>query len=52
MGFPVVWAAAMVGTDANGTTTTVIAIAASIDIFAGRRRRMFWAPSVKNRKRV
>jgi len=45
MGFPAVWAVAVVGTDASGTTTSVIAIAASIDIFAGWRRRI-WPPSV------
>src|ERR1700720_2947128 len=45
MVFPAVWAAAMVGTHANGTATTVIAIAASIGSLARLRRRI-WAPSV------
>src|ERR1700721_608542 len=41
MVFPAVWAAAMVGTHANGTLATVIAIAAIIEIFARLRRRIF-----------
>src|SRR5512137_2822909 len=44
MVFPAVWAAAMVGTQANGTAAIVIAIAASIGIFADLRRRI-GAPS-------
>src|ERR1700730_16974548 len=38
MGFPAVWAAAMVGTKANGAATIIIAIAASIGIFACLKR--------------
>jgi hypothetical protein len=34
MGFPAVWAVAMVDTHANGTAASVIAIAAAIGIFA------------------
>src|ERR1700730_5551256 len=40
MVFPAVWAAAMVGAHTNGMATNVIAIAASIGIFARRSRRM------------
>jgi hypothetical protein len=36
MVFPAVWAAAMVGTHASGIATTVIAIAAAIEIFVSR----------------
>jgi hypothetical protein len=39
MVFPAVWAAAMVGTHANGTATNVIATAA-IEIFANWIRRI------------
>jgi hypothetical protein len=41
MVFPAVWAAAMVGTPANGTATIVIATAAAIEIFARWKRRIF-----------
>src|ERR1700726_102999 len=41
MVFPAVWAAAMVGTHANDTLATVIAIAVIIEIFARWRRRIF-----------
>ena len=40
MDFPAVWAAAMVGASANGTTTTIIATAASIEVFARSKHRM------------
>jgi hypothetical protein len=40
MGFPAVWAAAMVGTHANGPATIVIAIAAAIEILARWKRRI------------
>jgi hypothetical protein len=40
MVFPAVWAAAVVGTHAIGTAMSVIAIAASVGIFARRRRRI------------
>src|ERR1019366_10330637 len=40
MGFPAVWAAAMVGPHANGTATIVNAIAETIEIFARLKRRI------------
>src|ERR1700687_214980 len=48
MVFPSVWAAAMVGTHANGTATSVIAIAASIGIFPRWRRRIFGHLPLRN----
>jgi hypothetical protein len=41
MGFPAVWAAAVVGTHANGTATIVIATAETIEIAERWRRRIF-----------
>jgi hypothetical protein len=40
MGFPAVWAAAMVGTHTEGTATIVVAIAATIKSFARWARRI------------
>jgi hypothetical protein len=41
MVFPAVWAAAMVGTHANGTAMIVMTIAETIEILARWRRRIF-----------
>jgi hypothetical protein len=52
MGFPAVWAAAMVGTHANGAATIVIAIAAAIEILARWKRRIFGHLPFTDRMRV
>jgi hypothetical protein len=52
MVFPAVWAAAMVGTQANGAATIIIAIAASIGILACLKHRIFGHLPLTDRKRV